>query len=163
VRLSVKLTTVFSDPRQDETELGSSTLPSDQLCLGAPRSHQRTWVNQDGAKPHQSSVSFSFPSSLMMTDGVFLLREPHAVHQRHGSKREIRGSAVERPAVFSPHPLEVPELFLRHGLRAGTRRLALQRAAYQVTRAQTHCQRQGQHNTAKQDPERQVHNSGSDR
>ena len=38
----------------------SSTLPSDQLCLGAPRSHQRTWVNQDGAKPHQRSIFFSF-------------------------------------------------------------------------------------------------------
>ena len=38
---------------------GLGTLPSDQLCLGAPRSHQRTWVNQDGAKPHQSSDNLS--------------------------------------------------------------------------------------------------------
>jgi hypothetical protein len=30
-------------------------LDSHQLCLGAPRSHQRTWVDKDGAKPHQSS------------------------------------------------------------------------------------------------------------
>ena len=29
-------------------------------------------------------------------------REPHAIHQRHGSRQEIRGSAVEGPAVCSP-------------------------------------------------------------
>ena len=33
--------------------------------------------------------------TLLVTDGVFLLREPHAVHQRHRSKREIRGSSGE--------------------------------------------------------------------
>jgi hypothetical protein len=28
-------------------------------------------------------------------------REPHGVHQRHGSRQEIRGSVVEGPAVLS--------------------------------------------------------------
>jgi hypothetical protein len=37
----------------------SSILALVQLCLGAPRSHQRTWVDQDGAKPHQSSDNLS--------------------------------------------------------------------------------------------------------
>ena len=128
----------------------TSLFISHQLCLGAPRSHQRTWDKQDGAKPLQRSIFFSFPSPpklgcpilravgegwdkqnlrgrasgaeqwyptlrqaregwgtrpSLVTDGVFLLREPHAVRQRHGSKREIQESAVERSAVPSgSHP-----------------------------------------------------------
>ena len=42
----------------DESE-DSSLFPSHQLCLGAPRSHQPTWVDKDGAKPHQSSDNLS--------------------------------------------------------------------------------------------------------
>ena len=80
-------------PTGHETGRGHPLFPSHQLCPGAPRSHQRTWVNQDGAKPHQSSV-FS-----LLRQKVFLLREPHAVHKHHESQREIPGSAVERPAV----------------------------------------------------------------
>jgi hypothetical protein len=49
----------FPRPTARMKRAWSSTLPSDQLCLGAPRSHQRTWVNQDGAKPHQSSDNLS--------------------------------------------------------------------------------------------------------
>ena len=40
--------------------------PHHQLRLGAPRSQKRTWVNQGGAKPDQSSVFFSFPSPPML-------------------------------------------------------------------------------------------------
>jgi hypothetical protein len=122
---------------------GHSTLPSHQLCLGAPRSHQRTWVDKDGAKPHQSSdilspkqnlgapylarfwrdvgfhrsipehlprqVCLSHPShksrSLILPDKVFLLREPHAVHQHHGSPKEIRGGeqALIHPRCATMH------------------------------------------------------------
>jgi hypothetical protein len=56
VRLSVKLTTGFADPRRHATWRRHPLFPSHQLCLGAPRSHQRTWVDKVGATPHQSSV-----------------------------------------------------------------------------------------------------------
>jgi hypothetical protein len=59
VRLSVKLTTGFADPRRDETWRRHPLFPSHQLCLGAPRSHQRTWVDKDAAKPDQSSDNLS--------------------------------------------------------------------------------------------------------
>ena len=117
-------------------------LPSHQLCLGAPRSHQRTWDKKDGAKPHQSSdnlplkqnlgapylarfwrdVGFhrSIPENLprqvclsILPDGVFLLREPHAVHQRNGSLREIRGSAETcgfLPKALKPAPPQLCRL-----------------------------------------------------
>jgi hypothetical protein len=42
--------------------------------MGAPRSHQRTWVKKDGAKPHQSSV-FSFLRSLILAPINFLFSE----------------------------------------------------------------------------------------
>jgi hypothetical protein len=60
VRLSLELTTGFADPRRDETGRGHPSLKP--LCLGAPCSHQRTWADRDGAKPHQRSVSFLLPS-----------------------------------------------------------------------------------------------------
>jgi hypothetical protein len=33
----------------------------------------------------------------ILPDGVFLLREPHALHQRHHSKQEIRGRSGATP------------------------------------------------------------------
>ena len=66
MRLSVKLITGFADPRWDETRRAHPLFPSLQLCPGAPRSHQRTWADKDGAKPHQSSVFSSFPLPPML-------------------------------------------------------------------------------------------------
>jgi tetratricopeptide (TPR) repeat protein len=40
---------------------------SHQLCTGAPCSHQRTWVREDGAKPHQRSVFSSSPRTAFAT------------------------------------------------------------------------------------------------
>jgi hypothetical protein len=138
VRFSVELTTGFAEP-----------------CLGAPRSHQRTWVDKDGAKPHQSSdnpspkqilgapylarfwrdVGFhcsipeDFPAKctypalrIKAKDGnrsLSLLGEPHEVHQRHEPQQEIRGSAVEGPAISFPVSPRFawPGKFLERGVR----------------------------------------------
>jgi hypothetical protein len=61
VRLSIKLTTGFTGP----------LFPSHQLSLGAPRSHQRTWFDKDGAKPPQSSDNLSPKQNL---GGPYLAR-----------------------------------------------------------------------------------------
>jgi len=65
----------------------TSLFTSHQLSLGAPCSHQRTWDNQDGAKPHQSSVFFSFPSPPMI--GCPILR----VLGEGWDKQNLRGRA----------------------------------------------------------------------
>jgi hypothetical protein len=135
----------------DESE-DSSLFPSHQLCLGAPRSHQPTWVDKDGAKPHQSSdnlspkqilgapylarfwrdVGFhrSIPEDLprqvcfsILPDGVFLLREPPAVHQRHESQQEIRGSVVEGPAVSAAAPTQTRRRVSFNPTSAGVNKL----------------------------------------
>jgi hypothetical protein len=157
VRLSVKLTTGFTDPRRNETGLGHPVLPSHQLCLGAPRSHQRTWVDKNGAKPHQSSdnlspkqnlgapylarfwrdVGFhrSIPEHLprqvclsILPDGVFLLREPHGVYQRHGSKQGIRSVVQWRDLRSIPRQLKCcAAQYARCGPAVGLWRAGLRR------------------------------------
>ena len=59
---------VQAEARVEAAATASALSPTwiHQLCLGAPRSHQRTWDNQDGAKPHQRSVLFFFPSPPML-------------------------------------------------------------------------------------------------
>jgi hypothetical protein len=67
--------------------------------------HVRTSVRgltKTGRSPIKGP-SFSLCRSSAVTDGVFLLREPHPDHQSHESPQEIRGSVVEGPAV-SRHP-----------------------------------------------------------
>ena len=49
----------FCLPNHEGTKRDVATLPSSSARRGAPRSHHRTWVNQDGAKPHQRSIFFS--------------------------------------------------------------------------------------------------------
>ena len=49
---------VIPGPAVSPLPTHNSHLTSHQLCLGAPRSHQRTWDKKDGAKPHQSSETF---------------------------------------------------------------------------------------------------------
>jgi len=94
-----------------------SHLDSHQLCLGAPRSHQRTWVDKDGAKPHQSSDILSPKQNLGPIPRSFLARcgipplyprrpsPPSDLHQRHHSPQEIRGSVV---SPWLRCPLEWP-------------------------------------------------------
>jgi hypothetical protein len=48
---------------------------SPKLCRGAPCSHQRTWVKNDGAKPLQRSV-FCFPSQQLATTDKVMKRQP---------------------------------------------------------------------------------------
>ena len=84
--VSVELTTGFGHP----------LFRSHQLCPGAPRSDQRTWVKQDGAKPHQSSA-FS------------LFRH----HQRSGAPHLARfsrdvGYHCSAPEALSPQILLIP-------------------------------------------------------
>jgi hypothetical protein len=92
VRLSLKLTTGFADPRGDET--GRDHSPLQAHTDGVP--HVRTSVRgliKTGRSPIKG-LSFSLSCNRHRIIGsraneLFLLREPHADHQSHGSRQEI--------------------------------------------------------------------------
>src|SRR5271156_1833316 len=78
-------------------------------------------------------------------------------------KKNPTSSICRTEYTYAGSALEVTELLFGHGLAHRSGRFPFERAAYQVARTQTHCERQRQNDAAKENAEGQIHNRSSDR
>src|ERR1700722_14137182 len=77
----------------------NSLLHSHQLWTGAPCSHQRTWANEDGPKPHQRSVFCFIPQPQRQL--------PRPLPQRR--KKIINPSGIQHILFRQPSPSQLSD------------------------------------------------------
>ena len=139
------------------SETGTPLSRSQDNAVERPVSSQLNGVRTRGT-PFGSSASnldyfHAVPSGLIRNrDSTIKITRQY--DGRTGIFAAHRRANVRHSSGSSASDLEMTELLLRQGFGRRTGRLPFERAAYQVTRTQTHCQGQRQNDASEENAER---------